>query len=174
MISKLFAPLIAKVLAGALVAALLATAVQTYRAGYWKRVAVSLRLDLDRIKFAQEVATAQWQAKLSENANRQRAAIQGARNEERRKAMLDASAAYARNNRVRTKAAEGSTRRAGDAQADPAPRNDRSGADAEMVAVARDEFDILVNNTIRLDTVQRQAEALIASGAAVREVDAAK
>lgn len=171
MTGNLFSSLVAKILGGALLAALLLAGVQTYRVGYWKRVAVSLRLDLDRIKLAQELAASQWQTKLSEQETKQRQAIQGARNDERKKAMLAAGDAYARSNRVRTQAVKGPGPKPADAKADPASRDDRSGADSEMVAVTPADFDILVSNTIRLDTVQRQAEALIASGVAVREAE---
>lgn len=133
-----------------------------------------VRHDLQSIKDATEIADAKWNAKVAQHEADNRAAIQEARNEERSKAMRAAADAFADRNRVRPQAAQGQPNRAGSPQADPATGNDGPGADPDMVAVPRKDFDTLTDNTIRLDKVQRQGCALIEAGLAVLENGATK
>lgn len=135
---------------------------------HWRAVAKTLRIDLDNVKTATELADAKWKQQVAEREAANRAAIQGARNDERNKAMRDAAAAFAERNRVRPNAggkAQGGNNTPGGAE----QGNDGPGADADMVAVPRADFDMLTDNTIRLDTVQRQAQDMIDRGIAVPE-----
>ena len=127
---------------------------------------VRIRLDLDAIKTAQEMAEHKWKAQIAQHELDNRKIIQGVRNEERKKAQLAAAAAYADRNRLRSQTRHRKAGSAGNPQADPAPRNDGPGADAELVAVTRGDFDTLVGNTIRLETVREQAQALVDAGLA--------
>lgn len=128
-----------------------------------------VRHDLQSIKDATEIADAKWNAKVAQHEADNRAAIQEARNEERSKAMRAAADAFADRNRVRPQAAQDQSDRPGSSQADPSTGNDGPGADPDMVAVPRRDFNTLTDNTIRLDTVQRQAQEMIAKGLALPE-----
>lgn len=81
----------------------------------------------------------------------------------------DASGRYADSHRVRAYC-PGSANAAGSAsQGDTAPRRDRSSDDA--VVVARNDFELMVANSIRLQAVHDWGEALVKEGVALPEVE---
>lgn len=177
-IATIFGGLWSRIFAG-IAAALLAVAlVQTIRIeGFWfvqgfKDVVrvlsernVSLRLDLDKIKLAQKQATeralAEKQATEARYAQMKEQAddnLEQARNRAR-----DAAARYASANRVRAQAKTDAGSASG-ADLPCAPisteRTDGACDNAELLAVTREDFDIMVDNSVRLKEAHEWAKGL--------------
>lgn len=113
-----------------------------------------LRIDLDSIKLAQKIATEK--AVEAKRQADERAARQQEESDERLEQALrdkrDLAARYAAANRLRTKGAADSGSGGTDLPCAPATAESPDGAcgDAELLAVTKADFDILVTNTIRL------------------------
>lgn len=143
MIAAFFRPLWAKLLSGALLAALLAVGAQTYRASYWKGVAGILRLDLDKIKLASELAGVQAKAKRDQDQHDFDASTERNRREHAQELAdaRSATAAFIARSRLRAKAigrASSGTNQAGQDQGAAIPADTSEGA----VLVAVEQRDV--------------------------------
>lgn len=87
---------------------------------------------------------------------------------ESRERLLAASHRYAQSHRVRREDVGRSPGRADPAsQGGPAEDRDGQGGTADFVAVSRNDFDVMVANSVRLEEVRRWGESLIIAGLAV-------
>lgn len=178
MLARLFAPLAVKIFAGIAALALMAALAQTVRIegflwlkGFKGALAELveengiLRLDLERIKLAQEAAT--LRAIAEKQAAEERAEQERKQSDERlaqaRDSARAAAARYAAANRVRAQAeaVDGGAGRA-DLPCAAALAEGPDGAceDAELLAVTRQDFDDMVDNSIRLQEAVEWAKAL--------------
>ena len=169
MLARFLAPMWAKVLSGALVVALIFGGIQTYRAGYWKRVATVLRLDLDKIKLASELAGERAKAAKAETEKQYREAAE--RTEREYSASLDraraAARAYALNHRVRAKAPESISRRTNQAgQGASAQLPAESPGASDMVAITERDLEIAAENHAYAQAAYEWTQELIKQGLA--------
>lgn len=115
----------------------------------------------DAAKEAQDRVNREWQAKserLAKEADNAKDTLDRYRT---------AADRFASGNSLR-KVCGGATGVARPAPEDGAPENrDEPGADAGMVVVARNDFDIFVENSLRLKLVQEWGDSLIREGMAV-------
>lgn len=133
---------------------------------HWRAFAKTLRIDLDRVKVATELADQKARAaKLAQEAEYRRKADEADR--EYQADLADARARadrYARLNRVRSQAGG-----APSGTVTPAPDCDPQDAQRpcgtpDMVAVSADDFRILNENTIRLQAAREWALGLNGQG----------
>lgn len=164
-----FSALTAKLFSGIALALMLAFLVQTGRIegflwieGFKQAVArlthdnAVIRVNLDMLKTANEIATER--AMEAKRLADERAAKQKELSDERlskeRSRYRALAARYAAANRVRGKAGAPDQRSASGADlpvtASTAQGADGAGPDAEFLAVSRADFDIMVDNTVRL------------------------
>ena len=143
-------------------------------AGSWRETAVSWRTAFATQKAAfaaaEAAARAKAEAQKIRTESRFRTLAERADHADEEIADLRAAAArFAGANRLRApaRAAEaGAGRTAAAAQGDAAPSDRRSGDDA--IVVPRGDFDVLVENTIRLKQAHDWGESLIAEGLATK------
>lgn len=169
MIAKLFSPLIAKILGGALIAALLFGGVQTYRAGYWKKVATVLRLDLDKIKLASQLAATQAKAKRDQDQRTFDASTERNRREHAQELAdaRSATAAFIGRNRVRPQATRGASSGANQAGQDQGAGLPVDPTNAPvMVAVEQRDVESATDNYIYSKKAYDLFQDLIAKGLA--------
>jgi hypothetical protein len=167
----IFSALTSKIFGGLSVVLLLAVGVQTWRADHYRDQRDKARATVAQMKAAQVLATAA-QNELNRKIQAQSREIARA-HDETTQALADArvrAARYAAAHVVRFRASP--TGQADSARADgSSPDHNRPGADAEMVALARNEFDQLVENSLRLKRVQEWGDELILKKLAIPEVE---
>lgn len=155
---------------GVLLVALLCGALWL-RGNHYRGQRDEARATIAEMKTAQVLATAA-QIELHKQVQAQSREIARAK-DEATQALADArarAARYADAHVVRFRPSP--TRKANPAGADgPAEDHNGPGADAEMVAVTRPEFDILVENSLRLKRVQEWGDELIEQKLAIPEVE---
>lgn len=135
----------------------------------FKAANARLTLDLDRVKEATELADAKARAaKVAAEAEYQRKAEEtDAKYQVQLADMRGRAARYADAHRVRPQAVAGARgRAAAPAEGQRAEGADRSGSDAELVAVTRADFDTLTENTLRLQQAHEWACGLVGEGCA--------
>lgn len=164
-----FSAITAKLFGGIALALLLAFMVQTGRIegflwieGFKAAVArlthdnAVIRVNLDMLKTANEIATerAQEAKRVADAKAAKQKELSDERLSQERSRYRALAARYAAANRVRSKAGAPDQRGASGADlpvtASSAQSPDRAGADAEFLAVSRSDFDIMVDNTVRL------------------------
>lgn len=150
-----FSALTSKIFGGLSIVLLLALGVQTWRVDHYRDDRDQWKLAFNNQKAAyvaaQEAAKAKAiAAKLTaEAAYRQEAEKTDAEYQTALAAAQRASDAYVA--RMRAEAARGASGRpAAPAPSDGPESPDRPGSDAELVAVTRDDFEIMVENSVRL------------------------
>lgn len=166
---NLFSPLIAKILAGVSAVLLLAVVVQTMRANYfhadrdqWR---TNYRVQKKAYNAAAAAANAQQKALYASISARQnekaRLADESNRNaQERARSVIAGYSERMRLDRVCASKALAPS------QGQPAQDRDGQGDAAEYVAVTRNDFEIMVANSVRLEEVRRWGESLILDGLA--------
>lgn len=127
----------------------------------FKEEVKTLRLDLDTIKVMQLAAKEKAEAeRLRMEAEYQEKAEKA--DDEYRSKLADASAraaAYA--NRMRVQAPYSASSGSGaSTESNPATSADRSSEDAEYIAVTRSDFDVMIENTLRLKAAHEWAVGL--------------
>ncbi len=164
-----FSAITAKLFGGVALALLLAFMVQTGRIegflwieGFKQAVArlthdnAVIRVNLDMLKTANEIATerAQEAKRLADAKAAKQKELSDERLSKERSRYRELAARYAAANRVRAKAGEtdsGSASGADLSSTQAATQGaDGTSADAEFLAVSRSDFDIMVDNTVRL------------------------
>ena len=164
-----FSALTAKLFSGVALALMLAFMVQTGRIegflwieGFKQAVArlthdnAVIRVNLDMLKTANEIATerAQEAKRVADAKAAKQKELSDERLSQERSRYRALAARYAAANRVRSHA--GKTAVSGSSGADlsvtasAAQGSDGAGPDAEFLAVSRADFDIMVDNTVRL------------------------
>lgn len=169
MIARFFAPLGIKIFAGLSALLLVALAVQTIRANHYRDSRDNYKLAAETLKksyiAAQAAAVAEQKALYASISARQRDKARFADESNRiaQDRARSAVAGYAERMRL-DRVCRGSSL---DPSAPrPAPDRDGPGGAAEYVAVTRNDFEIMVANSVRLEEVRKWGEALIRDGLA--------
>lgn len=163
MIATLFGQLGTRIFAGLSIVLLLALGVQTWRANHHKDKAEACELarENDRLNYANAAHQAEARAIAAKQATEARYRAEAEKTDVTYQTALAgaqrASDAYAR--RMRAKAPGGSPGTAPPPADDNGPESpDSAGQDA--VVVNRDDFDILVENSVRLKAAHEWAKTL--------------
>lgn len=150
----------------ALIVAVVAAGWQFHRANGFRAELAAIRKAQDEAAQAQAAVNAAPAIKSEQIARQSDVDTQAYYDAGRR-----AGAAYANAHRVSRPCAPVSADMSGPDS--PAPVDDRTSVAPDMVAVSRQDFDLLTGNSVRLAKVQQDAQALIDAGVAVElpEVD---
>lgn len=175
-----FSPIFAKVFAALSAVLLIAVGIQSLRAAHFEKDRDRWHASFDAQKAAyiaaQEAATAKAiAAKIQTETRYADLARKADSLVESRMRLLSAADRYARANIVRPEAV-GCTpgRTLTSSQGDPAEGGHGPRGAAELVAVSRNDFDLLVANSARLEDVRRWGESLVQEGLAVPAVEFGK
>lgn len=172
-LAGIFGALWARIFAGLAALFLLGFMTQTIRIeGWWfivgfKEENAILRMDLTKMQVAQSIAAAAASAAKERDEATYSRLAERADDEVEKSTMRNAAARYARANRVRTKTPD----RAPSGASTPGPAGDTQGVvgagETTGVVVSQTDFDILVENTLRLKVAQGWAKGLVDAGLAV-------
>lgn len=176
MLARLFAPLAVKIFAGVSAFLLIALGVQTARLSWAQRDAASYKLANDTMKKAYTAASA---AAIAEQKalyasisarSRDKARFADESNRMAQDRARSAVAGYA--DRMRLDRICPGARIDPATPAAPADRDGQGNA-AEYVAVTRNDFELMVANSVRLEEVRKWGESLISEGLAEKLPDPA-
>ncbi len=157
-----FSVLTSKIFAGASIALLIACFGLWLRGNHYEGQRDKARTELAQMQAANREATAKQKAQnlAVEAAYKRKAEETDAQYQKALDSARSASERYALNHRVPTYHRGGGP--VAPAPDQPAPRPNGPGETADMVAIIRSDFDILVENTVRLEAAHSWAKTLTA------------